>query len=129
MKTGEWRTVCDYYLEATLIYWVNFSYNLYPQGTALFMAGDLLNALTTMELERDAATMSEFAFQHRRCHDFESLSWVIVYAMMVHHRNTLAEQSPNKSGAYKASLDYCWEVHTGLRRCHNDMISTGCASY
>jgi len=67
MRTGEWRTVCDYYLEATLIYSVNFSYYSYPQGTALFMAGDLLNALTTMELERDATTKSEFAFQHRLC--------------------------------------------------------------
>jgi len=32
MKTGEWRAVCDYHLEAT---WTDFSYNSYPQGTAL----------------------------------------------------------------------------------------------
>jgi hypothetical protein len=90
------------------------------------MAGDLLTDLTTMELKTDE---SDFTFQHRLCHDFESLIWVIVYAMMVHHRNTLAATDPGKCEAYKKPLDHCWAVHaySNLHRSHTYMIGTGCS--
>ena len=126
MKTGEWRTVCDYHLKAT---WTNISYNFYTQGTALFMSGGLLTALTNMGRPRNRPTKTAFTFQHRLCHDFESLIWVVAYAMMIHHRNCLAATDPELCEEYKVDLDECWAVHaySNLRRCHNDMISNGCS--
>jgi len=81
MKDGEWRTVSDSRLEPT---WNTFSYNLCAQGTALFMARGLLNALTSVKYLRHQPTMSAYTFQHRLYHDLESLIWVVVYAMMIH---------------------------------------------
>ena len=126
MKTGEWRTVCDYHLDAAYRY---FSYNSHAQGTALFMSGDLLGALREMGRPRNRLTMSAFTFQHRLCHDFESLIWVVVYAMMIHHRNYLAATDPALCGEYKVELDECWAVHaySNLHRSHNDMIGIGCS--
>jgi hypothetical protein len=106
-----------------------FSYNLCAQGTALFMAGGLLTALTNLEIHRKRRIKMDFTFQHRLCHDFESLIWVVVYAMMVHHKNSLASTDPEMCGLYKRLLDDCWGVHAynNLRRRHNDMIFTGCS--
>jgi hypothetical protein len=121
MKRGEWRTVCDYHLEAT---WTMFSYGAYAQGTALFMSGGLLTALRSI-----GPVKSDFTFQHRLCHDFESLIWVIVYAMMIHHKNYLAETDPERCELYKHAVDECWAAHaySNLHHTHTYMISIGCA--
>lgn len=49
--------------------------------------------------------------------------------MMIHHRNFLAVTDPEMCDLYKKDLDDCWGVHAykNLRRCHNDMIFTGCS--
>jgi hypothetical protein len=93
------------------------------------MAGGLLTALTKQGLRNNDPFKSSFAFQHRLWHDFESLIWVVVYAMMIHHRNTLAATDPEMCQSYKMTLDDCWAVHSysHLRRCHNDMIAMGCS--
>jgi hypothetical protein len=93
------------------------------------MAGDLLNALTDQELDDNGPFKSGFTFQHRLCHDFESLIWVVVYAMMIHHRNTLAATDPGKCQRYKMTLDDCWAVHSygHLHRYHTFMIAIGCS--
>ena len=127
MKTGEWRTVCDYHLKAS---WANFSYISYVQGTALFMSSGLLSALATMSMKSRLTrpNTTDFTFQHRLCHDFESLIWVIVYAMMIHHRNYLAATDPGGCELYKTHMDDCWAVHAygNLYRSHNHMLSVGC---
>ena len=126
MKTGEWRTVCDHHLEAT---WTHLSYNAYAQGTALFMSNDLLTDLRTMRRSRNRSTKSNFSFQHRICYDFESLIWVVVYAMMIRHRNYLAATDTELLDDYKKELDECWAGHaySNLYRSHNHMIIVGCA--
>jgi hypothetical protein len=93
------------------------------------MAGGLLTALTIQDLDNNSPFNPGFTFQHRLWHDFESLIWVVVYAMMVHHRNTLTATDPEMCQRYKMTLDGCWAVHSygHLRRCHNDMIMTGCS--
>ena len=94
------------------------------------MSHRLLFALTTMQLDSDGPK-SDFTFQHRLCHDFESLIWVVVYAMMIHHRNTLATTDPAKCERYKKALDHCWAAHaySNLLRSHDHMTSTGCIPY
>ena len=93
------------------------------------MPGDLLTALTTktMESPLDRPNASDFTFQHRLCHDFESLIWVVVYAMMIHRRNCLAATDPEKCEVYKKRVDECWAVHaySNLLRSHFFMISIG----
>ena len=127
MKTREGRTVCDNYLESTR---TNCSYNTYAQGTALFMSSGLLGVLTTMSMisPLDGPNTSDFTFQHRLCNDFESLIWVIVYAIMVHHRDYLATADPEVRELYKRCMDDCWAVHaySNLFRSHNYMLSIGC---
>jgi hypothetical protein len=105
------------------------SYNLCAQGTALFMAGGLLTALTNLEIHRKRRIKSDFTFQHRLCHDFESLIWVVVYAMMIHHKNLLASMDPEMCELYKRLLDGCWAVHaySNLHRSHTYMIAMGCS--
>ena len=124
MKDGEWRTVCC----SIEMIWTSFSYTLCAQGTALFMAGGLLTALTSMGLHRDGLTKSEFTFRHRLCHDFESLIWVVVYAMMIHNKILLASAEPEKCERYKAALNDCWAAHaySNLLRSHIYMIAIGC---
>jgi len=93
------------------------------------MASGLLNALTILRLNNRRAIKSDFTFRHRLCHDFESLIRVVVYAMMIHHKNHLAVTDPEACEEYTEALDDCWAVHSysSLRRCHNDMIFTGCS--
>ena len=93
------------------------------------MAGGLLNALMIMDTHRNRPTKSDFTFQHRLCHDFESLIWVVVYAMMVHHRNILTTTDPEEYEAYKELLDGGWAAHaySSLHRSHSYMITTGCS--
>ena len=109
--------------------WMAFSYTLCAQGTALFMAGGLLNALTSMKPRRKRAIATEFKFQHRLCHDFESLIWVVVYAMMIHQRNTFAATDLEMFEEYKRYLDLLWAVHayTNLLQSHDHMMTTGCS--
>ncbi len=125
MKGGEWRTVCNH-LEGTQ---TPSSYTLYAQGTALFMACDLLNALDTMNT--DGLTASDFPFQHRLGHDLESLIWVVVYAIMIHHRNNLAPADTEKLERYKGVLDHCWASHaySNILTSHDHMMVTGCSPY
>ena len=91
------------------------------------MARGLLIALNNMVFNTDGPTTSGFAFQHRLSHDFESLIWVVVYAMMIHHRSTLA---PEKCELYKRVLDQCWAAHaySNLLISHNHMMTTGCSA-
>src|SRR5258706_15859049 len=122
MKSGEWRTVCDYHLKATQ---TPFSYNHCAQGTALFMARDVLLAL---DIIKKRPTASGFTFQHRLCHDFESLIWVVVYAMMIHHRNNIAPADKEECEEYKEVLDHCWAAHadSNILVSHDHMMVTGC---
>ena len=94
------------------------------------MAGHLLTDLTTMQWYSDGPT-TEFTFQHRLCHAFESLIWVVAYAMMVHHRNILATTDPANCERYKKVLEHCWAAHAygNLLRTHSNMVLTGCTVY
>ena len=89
------------------------------------MAGRLLAALRNQGRKNRPI----FTFQHKLCHDFESLIWVVVYAMMIRHRNALAATDQDMYAEYKEALDECWAVHShsNLLRCHNHMISVGCS--
>ena len=128
IKGGELLTVCDYYPEATQ---TPFSYTLCAQGTAPFMSRRLLVALTSVRLLRHQPTTSAFTFQHRLCHDFESLIWVLVYAMMIHQRNIFAETDSEMFEQYKEDLDGCWAGHTYYKilMIHDHMVSTGCSAH
>jgi len=94
------------------------------------MASDLLVALMSMGRPRNRPTKSNFTFQHRLCHDFESLIWVVTYAMMIHHRNLLVATDPEMCKEYTETVDECWAGHAyrNIRRSQNDMILTGVAS-
>src|SRR5258706_2248156 len=48
---------------------------------------------------------------------------------MIHHRIILASTDPEKCERYKEVLGDCWAAHaySNLRRCHNDMMTTGCS--
>ena len=95
------------------------------------MAGGLLTVLTVMAKERrhNIPTKPDSTFQHGLCHDFESLIWVVVYAMMIHHRNHLAATDPELCELYKRRVDECWAVHaySHLHRSHYHMIMVGTA--
>ena len=123
MKSGEWRTVCDCHFEAT---WTTFSHTICSQGTALFMSCDMLTSSEEMELDPDGPTASGFTSHH--CYDLESLIWVVVYAMMINRRITLASTDPEKCERYKKVLDHCWAGHTygNVLRSHTYMMSIGC---
>ena len=91
------------------------------------MSLDLLSALESYGNARMTGRPCDFAFQHKLCHDFESLIWVIVYAMMVRRRTILAATNPSVYARYKEHLDGFWGVHshTNLVNCHESMISAG----
>ena len=91
------------------------------------MACGLFAALTKQGFSADR---SAFTFQHKLCHDFESLTWVIVYAMMIRHRNALAATDQVMYGEYKKILDICWAVHSygNLHRSRSYMIMVGCSA-
>ena len=87
LKDGERRTVSNYHsneLEYLLMHFLR--------------AGD-----STLHGRRSFSGfgVSDFTFQHKSYHDFESLIWVVVYAMMIHHRNTLAATDQAMYGFYK----------------------------
>ena len=93
------------------------------------MAGGLLGALVKLERHGNRSNTLDFTFQHRLCHDFESLIWVVVYAMMIHHRNGLAATDLEMCDLYKKDLDACWAAHaySNLHRSHSYMITIGCS--
>jgi len=90
------------------------------------MAGDLLNALETHGLSKKHGP-EDFTFQHSLCHDFESLIWVITYAMMVQRRNILAATDLSTHTDYKEQLDDFWGAHSysKLANCHGALINAG----
>ena len=90
------------------------------------MAGGLLTALVKHKPGNNSATLT---FQHKLSHDLESLIWVVVYAMMIRHRNTLATTDQVMYGKYKEIVDECWAGHSysHLHRSHNHMFVVGCS--
>ncbi len=84
-----------------------------------------------MEYYRKGLAKSDSTFHHRLHHDFESLIWVVVYAMMIRHRNSLALTDPEECDEYKEVLDQCWAGHaySNFLRSRSYMIATGCAAY
>ena len=88
------------------------------------MGRELLNALDAMS---NGPVTSGFTFQHRLGHDFESLIWVVVYAIMIHHRNSLAPTDKEECEQYKRALDRCWaaHAHSNILIAHDHMMVTG----
>ena len=88
------------------------------------MAEHLLNAL---EGRNSAKRPYEFTFQHKPCHDFESLIWVIVYAMMIRRKNILRVTDPVACKEYIDNLDRFWGVHSyaKISDSHENMIGSG----
>lgn len=93
------------------------------------MSGALLDALMSMRRLCHQRTASTFDFKHRLWHDLESLIWVVVYAMMVHQRNHLAETDPDMFKQYNQDLGECWEGHaySNVLRSHAYMVRAGCS--
>ena len=76
------------------------------------MSVDLLSALEDHGNDKMCGISEEFTFQHKLSHDFESLIWVIIYAMMVRRKSILAATDPKIHAAYKTHLDRFWGVHS-----------------
>jgi len=93
------------------------------------MSGDLLAALIEHRARDRMGLKNDFTFQHRLCHDLESLIWVVIYAMMVRRRKLLADTDQNQSELFQVVLNLCWGVHsyTHLWCNHNNMIGAGCS--
>ena len=91
------------------------------------MSVRLLYALDIHTNAKRHGIQKDFTFQHTLCHDFESLVWVIVYAMMVRRKSVLAATDSKVHPAYKEQLDNYWGVHSHSRlaQCHNALIGTG----
>ena len=91
------------------------------------MSVDLLAALGAHRRAIRSGRPGDFTFQHQLCHDFESLIWVIVYAMMVRRKTVLEATDPSVYEDYKEELDSLWGVHShsNLAKCHSLMIYTG----
>ena len=91
------------------------------------MSMGLLIALERLEEPMQHKTPHDFTFQHKLWHDFESLIWVVVYAMMIRRRNTLAVTDPSAYVRYKGYLDDFWGVHsyTKLVNCHEALLGAG----
>jgi hypothetical protein len=104
--------------------------DVFIQGTALFMSGGLLAALVDQAPLDKTGIKNDFTFQHKLCHDLESLIWVIVYAMMIRRRNHLAATDPTRSAAFQGVLDQCWGVHSysHLWHDHSAMVLSGCSA-
>ena len=91
------------------------------------MSVGLLYALEDHRYTKRHSIPKDFTFQHMLCHDFESLIWVIVYAMMARRKSVLAATDSKVHPAYKDQLDDYWGVHSHSRlaKCHNALIGTG----
>ena len=88
---------------------------------------DLLVALERQGHVKRREGLKVFPFQHELCHDFESLIWVIVYAMMIRRKNTLVLTDSSAHAEFKEHLDSYWGVHSYSRLvdCHGALINTG----
>ena len=91
------------------------------------MAIDLLSALESHGIAKMCGVSRDFTFKHKLCHDFESLIWVIVYAMMIRRKNTLAATDSGVHAAYKEQLDNFWGVHSHskLANHHESLVDIG----
>jgi len=91
------------------------------------MAGGLLSALESHGIAKMHGRPKDFTFQHRLGHDFESLIWVITYAMMVRRRNILAATDSRVNETYKGLLDDFWGAHSysKLMGCHMNLMGSG----
>ena len=69
------------------------------------MADNLLAALEIQGKANMLYRRHEFTFQHKPCHDFVSLIWVIVYATMARRKNVLAASDPKAHEDFKGDLD------------------------
>jgi len=87
--------------------------------------------LTALDAITDGPTAADFTFRHKLSHDFESLLWVVVYAMMIHHRNNIAPADKEKREEYKIVLDRCWAAHaySNILIAHDHMMATGCSAH
>src|SRR5882757_4884187 len=92
------------------------------------MADYLLIALVNQSRQRRNNIKRDFNFRHGLSHDFESLIWVVVYAMMIHQRNILVATDSDAYKEYKEVLDDNWAGHSykNVGSSHNNMISVGC---
>ena len=91
------------------------------------MSVDLLFALESHRTAKRRGIAKDFPFQHKLCHDFESLIWVIVYAMMVRRKTIMAATDSNDHADYKALVDSFWGAHSHSRlgNCHESLVNAG----
>jgi len=91
------------------------------------MSVELLAALEAHDRAIRSGRPRDFTFRHQLRHDFESLIWVIVYAMMVRRKTILEATDPKVCAEYKDELNRLWGVHshTNLGNCHGVMIFIG----
>jgi hypothetical protein len=91
------------------------------------MSTGLLIALERQRHIERRGGPNDFPFQHKLCHDFESLIWVIIYAMMIRRKGTLVLTDSNAHADLKEHLDNYWGVHSysKLVDCHAALIGTG----
>ena len=89
------------------------------------MSMSLLVALQSRGNAKICGISKDFTFQHKLCHDFESLIWVMVFAMMVRRKGILAATDSNVHAAYKVQLDLFWGAHSysKLLGCHGISIT------
>jgi len=91
------------------------------------MSIDLLVALERQGHVKRRGGLNDFPFQHKLCHDFESLIWVIIYAMMIRRKNILLLTDPRAHAELKEHIDSYWAVHSysKLLDCHGALINSG----
>ena len=91
------------------------------------MSTGLLIAVENHRNAKKRGRPCAFIFQHKLYHDFESLIWVIVYAMMVRRKTELAATDSSGYDDYKEHLDSFWGVHsyTKLVNSHEALIGAG----
>ena len=90
------------------------------------MSSVLLAALVNLDSTSKKGINNAFSFQHRLCHDLESLIWVVVYAIMIRRRNILAAADPDEYRLFQNVLDCCCS-YSHLWNNHSIMMSTGCS--
>ena len=91
------------------------------------MSLNLLSALEGHKNAKKRGSPIDFTFQHKLCHDFESLILVIVYAMLIRNKNRLAATDSSAHSYYKELLNDFWGAHsyTKLANCHTTLLGVG----
>ena len=122
LKRGDWRVVSVSRIASMVVFGTSSS-----QGTAVFMSLELLSALERHGTAKKRGRPTDFAFQHKLCHDFESLILVIVYAMLIRNKNRLLSTDSNAHTDYKVLLDDYWGAHsyTKLANYRGGLIAAG----